>query len=376
MKKLLLAVSVMALTFAGCTKNETVNEPIDAKGAIAFGPYSHLASRGTPINTNDDFSAEGSQFGVIAFFNRGDAKPYLGTGDGDAASNAAIPVRCDASKAWKYENVKYWPSAGLDFYAYSPYTDANATRTFSFAQDAVSVEYTVATDAANQQDFMVSGQWNKTKADVGADSKLSMPFRHALTQVVFKFANASSTIDIEVHGVKINNAKNAGTFTFDSNTGNDEYGAWTLKETVAAYEQTFAEALTVPAELPKTPVEMTGGVLMLMPQETTTAWDPEAVEAQTNPTSIEISCIIKDKDSGVVLWGDVTEPASPAAKNLRIGVDFGDWDMGKRVIYCVTFGTDGGTAGYDAETGEPVLLPILFTPSVVGWDDVSHNINM
>lgn len=377
MKKLVVAISAVALVFAGCSKNETVNAPVSGEDVIAFGPYSHLASRGVPINDNAAFSANENAFGLVAFFNGTgvSTKPYLGTGEGTVESPAGpITVTSDGT-SWTYPNVKYWPSDGLDFYAYAPYTDVNATREFSFAQDQVKVDYSVPATVANQQDFMVAAQMNKTKADIGVDKKLAMPFRHALTQIVFKFANTSSTLDIQVTGVQVNEAKSEGTFTFNTASA-PEYGTWVpLGSPLATYSQNLATPLTVPSELPDSPVAMENDhVMMLLPQGgATTPWNP--ANPTNDGTSIDINCIIKDHDSGLVLWGDGTQE-EPTAKALRIGVDFSDWAMGKRVIYCITFGTDGGTAGNDPTTGEPVLLPILFSSSVVGWDDVNHNISI
>ena len=124
-----------------------------------------------------------------------------------------IQIVSDGAK-WTYAQASdqaYWPVNGelLDFYAYSPYETAAITAK-TFAPTGLTLNYTVTAEEANQVDLMYAVATNQTKPDNG--NSVTMPFKHALTQVHFAIGTSATNlfVDVEENGIQIHNLKNTG----------------------------------------------------------------------------------------------------------------------------------------------------------------------
>ena len=78
-------------------------------------------------------------------------------------------------------NLRYWPAENIDFHAV---VNEGGTTNWDAAAGQLSfTDYTVATDVAQQKDFLYAVAADCTKPVTGVQA---LNFRHALAQVIFK----------------------------------------------------------------------------------------------------------------------------------------------------------------------------------------------
>lgn len=280
--------------------------------------------------------------------------------------------------------TRYWPEDAVDFYAH-----VNAGTTFALNSGAPTFNnFTVESAVGSQVDLLYAVKTGQTKKE----TPVTLNFRHALSQIVFKARNESDNIFVQIQGVKVMNVKGSGTYTFptastdpnlpsaDAANSNDR-GSWALTNDNANYEVNFSLVGVKGSKTNPTTVNLSdeeGTALMLMPQ-TTTAWDPETAPKPSvgNTNSyLLVDCVIYNVADGsatplpgdnVCLWGK-EENGSYTTKELAIPVKFA-WEEGKKYTYTLVFGN--GNGGYnpdpedpDPEDPDPVLVPISFEVTV------------
>ena len=291
--------------------------------------------------------------------------------------------------------TRYWPEDAVDFYAH-----VNAGTTFELNSGAPTFNnFTVESAVGSQVDLLYAVKTEQTKEK----TPVTLNFRHALSQIVFKARNESENIFVQIKGVKVMNVKGSGTYEFPDADTDDNLpetdspdqpattrGSWTLTNTKADYEVDFslkdvngkkgatnADAVNLTDEK--------GTALMLMPQ-TTEAWVPTdyaAPDAAENANSyLLVDCAIYNVSGegsdlpgdNVCLWGTETKEGdvvSYTTKELAIPVKF-DWKEGHKYTYTLVFGN--GNGGYDPDpedpdNPEPVLVPISFEVTVDAFLD-------
>ena len=291
--------------------------------------------------------------------------------------------------------TRYWPEDAVDFYAH-----VNAGTTFALNNGAPTFNnFTVEPAVGSQVDLLYAVKTEQTKGK----TPVTLNFRHALSQIVFKARNESENIFVQIKGVKVMNVKGSGTYTFPTADTDDNLpetdspdqpattrGSWNLTGTKAGYEVDFslkdvngkkgatnADAVNLTDEK--------GTALMLIPQ-TTEAWVPTdyaAPDAAENANSyLLVDCVIYNVSGegsdlpgdNVCLWGDGSN-GSYTTKELAIPVKF-DWKEGHKYTYTLVFGN--GNGGYDPDPDpdpddpdkpEPVLVPISFEVTVDAFLD-------
>lgn len=278
--------------------------------------------------------------------------------------------------------TRYWPEDAVDFYAH-----VNAGATFVLNNGAPTFNnFSVASTVGSQVDLLYAVKTGQTKNE----TPVTLNFRHALSQIVFKARNESENIFVQIQGVKVMNVKGSGTYTFptastDPNlptedaANSNNRGSWALTSDNANYEVDFSLLDVKGSKTNPTTVNLSdvkGTALMLMPQ-TTTAWDPEAAPKPSvgNTNSyLLVDCVIYNVADGsattlpgdnVCLWGEEKE-GKYTTKELAIPVKFA-WEEGKKYTYTLVFGN--GNGGYnpdpdDPDDPEPVLVPISFEVTV------------
>ena len=349
MKKNLLYMLTAAAMLAGCAKNDVVDSEINKEGnLIGFSTYKNI-SRGNPVDDNNEFLTKDNAFGVTAFIKINavlNENPYMGTTTG------GIKIVSDRAK-WTYAQASdqaYWPVNGelLDFYAYSPYGNPAITAK-TFATTGLTLNYTVPAEETNQVDLMYAVATNQTKPDNG--NSVTMPFKHALTQVHFAIGTSATNlfVDVEENGIQIHNLKNTGTFASSTE-------AWTLntEATPASYTVTSdaineagyqvtngAQAFTTIGSADK--------ALMLLPQ---------TLEANTENVGtgnyLTINCKIYQKladGTKIYLKGGDSKYVP-----VTVGIS-GNWARNQKITYNLNI---GATAG--------ILDPIEFETDVELWD--------
>ena len=360
-KNFLYALTAVAM-LTGCAKSDVVDSEINKESnQIGFSTYKNI-SRGNPVDDNTEFLKNGYAFGVTAFISTS-ASPYMGT------AGEGIKIVSDGSK-WGYQNASdqaYWPTNNetLDFYAYAPYGNAAITNKAFDKTDGLKLTYTVPATEANQVDLMYASALTQTKP---ADkTSVTLPFKHALTQVHFRIGTKTTNlkVDVAANGITINGLKATGTFDVKEET-------WELVVSSSNYTVT-SDAVTGgyvdgTETNPYTAIGSADKALMLLPQEF--AAKSEQVE---NGAYLTISCkiyqVLADGTTKVYLHGSedayesVTVGISSALPAEENGEPTEIWKSNKKVTCNLLIGAAG-----------TVLDPIEFETTVKTWDDVEGGV--
>ncbi|MEG2064450.1 MAG: fimbrillin family protein [Alistipes sp.] len=358
MKTGLLLTLAAAAMMVGCSKENVVDSDINKMdNAIGFGTYKNV-SRGNPVDNNTEFLASGS-FGVTAFSSVG-ASAYMGT-----ASKGIKIVPNAGNTAWAYADpadMAFWPAppTALDFYGYAPYgtagMPAGMTALVMDKTNGMTFDYTVPAAEADQTDVMFALAKSQTKP-VG--NIVKMPFKHALTQVLFKIGTATKQLEVEVeaNGIQIHNLKGSGTFTLTPM----DAASWVI-------DATPLQTYTVPSAVvtagyilktsPLTTYTQVGSAdqaLMLLPQ-TFVAKAAQGDGGAFLSVKCKIYQLLAD-GTKVYLKGSETAyatieiPISSKRDNTEV------WERAKRVTYNILIGK--GT----------LLDAIIFDTTVEQWTD-------
>lgn len=346
MKKVLFAAAVVAaLSLTACNENMVIEAPVE--DAISVSAFSPVPTKGTVL-TGTSLNPYYTEFSVDAFY----------FSAGETFMNATL---YDYTTKWYYKNdtdVKYWPKTGyINFYGLVPTSDAEFTK--SVTKDAQTLTVTVPAENANQKDILVAQCLNAKKDDRNGDNATSTPnsgdvpmvFRHSLSQVNFAAKNTNANLTVAITGVKIVNANNKATVSFDGTTAELAGTATTYAAKLGAASYTLdatSESLMA-----------ADGHLILAPQSTD-KWNLKTGAEDNDGARFVITASIVDATNVTIYSGDIYMP-----------VDL-NWEAGKNYIYTFVFGTG---AGYD-EDGNKVLDIITFDPSVADWTDVSGDITM
>lgn len=283
--------------------------------------------------------------------------------------------------------TRYWPEAAVDFYAH-----VNSGSAFMLNDGAPTFNnFSVATEVGSQLDLLYSVKKGQKKTE----RPVTLNFRHALSQIVFKAKNESENIYVQIKGIKVVNVKGQGTYKFptvttdpnlpeESSNNVTSRGSWTLEGGNVTYDVEL-DALTAVegSKTNPTPVNLTdvkGKALMLLPQGTE-AWVPEtypAPDAEGNTNSyLLVDCVIYNVSGeqgvdgtlpgkNVCLWGTDEGEGKWSTKELAIPVKF-YWEEGKKYTYTLVFGNGNGGYNPDPDPGtdpDPVLVPISFEITV------------
>lgn len=355
MKKNLLYMLTAAAMLAGCAKNDVVDSEINKEGnLIGFSTYKNI-SRGNPVDDNIEFLTQDNAFGVTAFIKTAESgtpneSPYMGT------TSEGIKIVFNETK-WTYAQASdqaYWPVNGetLDFYAYYPYGNTAITAK-TFATTGLTLNYTVPAAEADQVDLMYAVAKDQTKPDNG--TSVTMPFKHALTQVHFAIGTSATNlfVDVAANGIQIHNLKNTGTFASSTEV-------WTLNAEVTPVSYTVTSEAVEGAGYTLgenkaqtfTAIGTTEKALMLLPQLLVTTVDEMNPETDSYLT---INCRIYYKladaeGTKIYLHGDKDTYAP-----VTVGIS-GNWAKNQKITYNLNIGAAAG-----------VLQPIEFETSVEDW---------
>lgn len=368
MKKYYFLAAGLLLMLGSCSQDDIVEANLGAD-EIRFAAVTNGATRAADIYNPTDMPAS---FQVSAM---SQGKTYI----------SDDKIEKQGSSWVNTTGTRYWPEDAVDFYAH-----VNSGETFALNNGAPTFNsFSVASDVGNQVDLLYAVKTGQTKNE----TPVTLNFRHALSQIVFKARNESENIFVQIKGVKVMNVKGSGTYTFPTastdpnlptaDAANSNYrGSWALTNDNANYEVNFSLVDVKGSKTNPTTVNLSdveGTALMLMPQ-TTTAWDPETAPKPSvgNTNSyLLVDCVIYNVADGsattlpgdnVCLWGKKEENGSYTTKELAIPVKFA-WEEGKKYTYTLVFGN--GNGGYnpdpedpDPEDPEPVLVPISFEVTV------------
>lgn len=365
-KYLVAALSAVALT--ACTNDEVME--VNRGRGITFQVATEASTRAEATTTSSI-----QEFAVWGFTTEdGENKTLM---DGLAVTKS--------ESNWTYNGTIYWPANPVDFYSVSPTPVSGKVSdgTVSIANNAQTIsDFTANTDQSKQVDLLYAVNKGEKKADHTA-SAVSINFRHALSQIVFRAKNTNENLTVTIRGVKVGNIKKTGDFTYPtsstttqntSETGTitaSTQGTWGNVET----EVTFAAGVT-PQTLAgvKEAVDLTtktgtaySGALFMIPQKLT-AWDPETIGA-LSPTNkgvyFLVDCQMLSGEDDVTVW-PTAEMDTDNDGYAEVAIPASDltWEQGKKYIYTFVFGKGGGYEPGTDPDPDPTLYGIDFTVTV------------
>ena len=371
-KSTVMLWAIFGALLMGCSDEEIANVETSSRNAIGFNVLSNAAeTRATPTTPSNLTSTD---FDVFAF--TADGTAFMGKVDTDFEHDGVKIVYKDGK--WDYDDandLRYWPSEALDFYAFNPGTvseDMMVFYSWEATKDVQKISYTCmdeygsGTTHANY-DMMYAMAKGQTKDMNNGIVKFN--FKHILSQVVFKAKTQYDNMQVDIDMIKIHNFKFAGAFTLPATA--EETGSWSSSDLAFPHAFTVVKNANITVNSNTAATDISTKTPMLNIPQTLTAWTVSApnkskLEADNaKQCYLEISC--KIRQSGAYLLGSASEYKT-------IYVPFGDtWEQGKRHIYTLIFG-----GGYD-DQGEAVLNPIQFDAETTDWgnaDKADKDVNV
>ena len=368
-KSTVMLWAIFGALLMGCSDEEIANVETSSRNAIGFNVLSNAAeTRATPTTPSNLTSTD---FDVFAF--TADGTAFMGKVDTEFGHDGVKIVYKNGK--WDYDDandLRYWPTEALDFYAFNPGTvseDMIVFYSWEATKDVQKISYTCmdeygsGTTHANY-DVMYAMAKGQTKDMNNGIVKFN--FKHILSQVVFKAKTQYDNMQVDIDMIKIHNFKFAGAFTLPATA--EETGSWSSSDLAFPHAFTVVKNANITVNSNTAATDISTNTPMLNIPQTLTAWTVSApnkskLEADNaKQCYLEISC--KIRQSGAYLLGSASEYKT-------IYVPFGDtWVAGKRHIYTLIFG-----GGYD-DQGEAVLNPIQFDAETTGWVDADKDVNV
>ena len=364
MKSKYLAVALSAIALVACN-NEDVLEVNQGRG-ISFQVATEASTRAqaTTTSTIDNFKVWGFT-------------------DGKTLMNG-LKVSKDGND-WTYDGTIFWPATAVDFYSVSP--AENCGGTVSITKDAQKITgFTVNTNQSQQVDLLYAVNKGEKKAEHEA-SPVSINFRHALSQIVFKAKNTNENLKVIVKGVKIANIKKKGDFTYPTSATTDNVasesgsitsgtqGTWgTPTEATTFSAGMDANGVTLNGKV-ETAVDLTTttgenanktytGALFMIPQALT-PWNPETTGAlsQTNTgVYFLLNCqILSGTNKDIQVW---PSDADETFADIAVPAETLTWEQGKKYVYTFIFGEGAGYEPGENPNPDPTLVGIDFKVTV------------
>ena len=389
MKKLGYLMGAALLTLGSCTNEINEEGFVDKANTISFNAYSNKTRAVTGDVTSGNIT--GDNFGVVGYKSNNSIYLYKGT-------NSAVEQKWQPSGesgSWEYSNMedlKFWPSGSMDFYAYFPYSD-NAT--FAASNSSGDVMTIRDVDCSHDILFAYKGSQDKTL-------RVPLTFNHAFSKIkglVIEMPAAGSLFksncQVEVQKVEFINTSKKGDVKVD-NLGKASYNVNTSNETLSetlnpvvtinntsAIKYLINNGTNAKGYLFATNSSETNSVTgtgKIMWNGTTTSWAEGTTLENLGQVCLKLTCKVWNGadskkyyyvgDDGDNNYGEVYIPLKGDDSNSN---SVSTLDAGKRYTYKIVMKDN---VGYTKE-GDPILTPILFNvSSVTGWEEVTVTITL
>lgn len=288
MKKILLAVTA-ALAITGCSQNEEFDNAAGQKAEIKMG--TSAVTRATPMVTSKfvEFRAFGYAYETESY-----GTSTKGTNILDGSFTSADQTNWTEKNGTKF----YWPSEGkVIFFGYSP-SELTSSNTYTYSEGGgyPTIQYAVDNTITNQVDFLVAQLAGQTK-DSNAGG-VSLTFKHALTQVVFKLKGDDANVEYTVTNITFKDLKTSGSYSYENK-------AWTPDAPVIDYSITLtANNIFNGGDAAAKTLEAADQLMILMPQKLTDAIVEVTFSAKKNGVEIFKSGVKTAKLSGTWASGE------------------------------------------------------------------------
>ena len=364
-KSTVMLWAIFGALLMGCSDEEIANVETSSRNAIGFNVLSNAAeTRATPTTPSNLTSTD---FDVFAF--TADGTAFMGKVDTEFGHDGVKIVYKDGK--WDYDDandLRYWPSEALDFYAFNPGTvseDMSAFYRWEASGTSQKISYTCIDEygAGTHANYDVMYAIAKGQTKATNNGVVKFKFKHILSQVVFKAKTQYANMRVDIRDIKIHNIRFSGVFTLPAAA--DGTGSWSSPDLTFPHAFTVVKDKSITVEGNTTATDIsTSSPMLNIPQELT-AWTVSGASKTKKGADdakqcyLEISC--KIQQSGVYLLGSASEYKT-------IYVPFGDtWGAGKRHIYTLIFG-----GGY-TDQGKAVLNPIQFDAETTGWVEAANS---
>lgn len=364
-KSTVMLWAIFGALLMGCSDEEIANVETSSRNAIGFNVLSNAAeTRATPTTPSNLTSTD---FDVFAF--TADGTAFMGKVDTEYGHDGVNIVYKD--NKWDYKNandLRYWPSEALDFYAFNPGTvseDMLAFYRWEASGTSQKISYTCIDEygAGTHANYDVMYAIAKDQTKDSNNGKVKFKFKHILSQVVFKAKTQYANMRVDIRDIKIHNIRFSGVFTLPAAA--DGTGSWSSPDLTFPHAFTVVKDKSITVEGNTTATDIsTSSPMLNIPQELT-AWTVSGASKTKKGADnakqcyLEITC--KIRQSGVYLLGSASEYKT-------IYVPFGDtWGAGKRHIYTLIFG-----GGY-TDQGQAVLNPIQFDAETTDWVEAANS---
>ena len=381
MKKITYLTYAALLALTSCTNEINEEGFVDKANTISFNAYSNKTRTYTSGDADISVMKTGS-FGVVGYKNS-DNNLYLGL-----ATKATEQVWNETRNAWDYNNaneMKYWPSGSMDFFAYFPYSANGAT--FATTKTDTNPVMTIASDNGNQ-DILFSYIKDRTQTDL-----VHLYFYHALSKIKsVEIQVAAPDIEVSVSNIEILNSYTKGNIKVD-NTGVATYSGGNTSRSLG-----FSPAKTINSQTAETKrVLFDNAANAYLFATNTTEHDKVKGTGQTmwngtkdalNGGKLSESNFIcmkvtgkvkhhKDTDNDEYLVGSADSDGVmyiPLRGNSANSADISEFLAGRRYIYKIIMSSN---VGYTDE-GDPIMLSYIKfgVNQVYDWSDVTVTITL
>ena len=405
MKKAFYMMAAAAIALSSCSSEETTD--VAKSSAITFRPTVGLNSRGAELNGTNFTEMWVSGFDMGAT-----------TGTGNGFDNVKFNQVAEGSNEFIPDTPLFWQAGSeLRFFAINPAKD-NWHGTLAFTKDEAKLtDVTIPNNIEEQKDLVIgsaTAQANNHMNGTGVDLTLN----HILSQINFKAVNTNKRLTYRIAAIRIVNAKNSDTYTYNAGT---KVGAWAGNTTgKVTYELNFknnpivldgtkkTDGATEADNYDRTTAFLThkGHGAMLVPQSLT-PWNGAEVVENTAPFDgnsyiallvnvrfTNDAYVYPKKANGNEDYGWI---AVPLPTN-NTGNDKAEWKMGNKYIYTLNLSEGcgkvdpvdsnpegGGKVEPNGTTdpkpganifGKPIKFTVTLSPWTPNPDENGTNIKM
>lgn len=208
-KSTVMLWAIFGALLMGCSDEEIANVETSSRNAIGFNVLSNAAeTRATPTTPSNLTSTD---FDVFAF--TADGTAFMGKVDTEYGHDGVNIVYKD--NKWDYKNandLRYWPSEALDFYAFNPGTvseDMLAFYRWEASGTSQKISYTCIDEygAGTHANYDVMYAIAKGQTKDSNNGKVKFKFKHILSQVVFKAKTQYANMRVDIRDIKIHNIR-------------------------------------------------------------------------------------------------------------------------------------------------------------------------
>ena len=383
MKKFGYLMGAALLTLGSCTNEINEEGFVDKANTISFNAYSNKTRADYTSGDVDISVMKTGSFGVVGYKNS-DNNLYLGS-----TTKATEQVWNEKKNAWDYKNedeMKYWPSGSMDFFAYFPYSANGAT--FATTKTDTNPVMTIKSDNGNQ-DILFSYIKDRTQTDL-----VHLYFYHALSKIKsVEIQVAAPDIEVSVSNIEILNSYTKGNIKVD-NTGVATYSDGTTPRSVG-----FSSVKTINSQTTETNrvlFDNTANAYLFATNTTEhdkvkgtgqTMWNgtKDALNggklSESKFICMKLTGKVKlhhtDTDKDEYLVGSANDDGVmyiPLRGNSANSADISEFLAGRRYIYKIVMSSN---VGYK-DNGDPIMLSYIKfgVNQVYNWSDVTVTINL